>query len=143
MELFSERLTELMEELEFTPKKLSEITGLSINSIYSWKKDSAYKIYLSNMIKLCDVLECSLDFLAGRTENVLDYKPQKCPPFYDRLREIMKKENITRYRLVKDTKIYDNYFSVWKSGRDPQLYTLIRLADYLDCSIDYLIGRDR
>ncbi len=143
MDLFNERLNEIMEERGITPKQLSEATSISIKSIYSWKKNESFKIYLSNLIKLCNALSCSLDFLVGRSETILDYTPKECPPFYDRLREIMEKQGITRYRLVKETKIYDNYFTVWKSGRDPQLYTLIELANYLKCSLDYLVGMDR
>lgn len=141
--ILSERLNDIMEERRVTPKQLSQSTGISIQSIYSWKKGESYKIYLSNLLKLCDVLKCSLDFLVGRTETILDYTPKQCPPFYERLREIMEAKRITRYRIVKETKIYDNYFTVWKNGRDPQLYTLIELANYLGCTLDYLVGRDR
>jgi len=140
---FNDRLKEIMDERGVTPKQLSQATGISLTSVYSWRKGESYKIYLSNLIKLCDALECSLEFLIGRTETPLDYKPQPCPPFYDRLRGVMEKEGITRYRLVQKTKIYDNYFTVWKRGRDPQLYSLIELADYIGCTLDYLVGRDR
>jgi len=136
------KLNEIMEERGVTPKQLSETTRISINSIYNWRKGTAFQIYLSNLIKLCDALNCSLEFLVGRAEAVLDYIPKKCPPFYGRLREIMKEKNITRYRLVKETKIYDNYLTIWKKGRDPQLYNLIELANYLGCTLDYLVGRD-
>jgi transcriptional regulator with XRE-family HTH domain len=54
----------------------------------------------------------------------------------------MKEKQITRYNLVKNTNIYDSYFSNWKNGSDVNILTLIRLADYLDCSIDYLVGRN-
>lgn len=138
----NERLSDLMEERGIDTKKLSDLTKNPIQSINRWKRGSN-QIYLSNLIKLCDTLDCSLEFLVGRTETILDYTPQKCPPFYERLREIMDTKGITRYRLVKETKIYDNYFTVWKKGRDPQLYTLIELANYLGCTIDYLIGREK
>lgn len=136
-----ERLTELMEERSVNNKQLADITKNPIQSINRWKRGST-KIYLSNLIKLCDALNCSLEFLVGRTETIIDYTPKACPPFYDRLRKVMAEKGITRYRIVQETRLYDNYFTVWKNGRDPQLYTLIELANYIGCTLDYLIGRD-
>lgn len=142
MELkLGERLTELMEERGISNEQLAEKTGIAVQTIRRWKKNAS-KIYLSNLIKICDVLQCSLEFLVGRTEAILDFKPQTCPSFYSHLREVMEEKCKTRYRIVQDTKIYDNYFTVWKRGRDPQLDTLIELANYLECTIDYLVGRE-
>ncbi len=73
----------------------------------------------------------------------MNYTPKPVPNFYGRLREIMGEKGVSRYKLVKDNKIYDSYFSNWKNGANPHILTLIMLADYLDCTIDYLVGRDR
>lgn len=53
----------------------------------------------------------------------------------------MNEKKVSRYELVKNTRIYDSYFSNWKIGADIHILTLVLLAD-LDCSIDYLIGSD-
>lgn len=139
---FSERLAELIDERGFSVKELAFLTEISEQSIYSWKRGNSYKIYLSNLIKICDTLKCSIDFILGLSETVLDFNPKPCPPFYTRLRQVMEEKGISRYKIAKETKIYDNYFTVWKKGREPQIDTLVKLADYLGCSIDYLIGRD-
>ena len=55
----------------------------------------------------------------------------------------MKEKGVTRYRLVKDLPIYDGYFTNWKKGKSPNILTLILLADYLDVTIDYLVGREK
>ena len=94
-------------------------------------------------VKLADYFQCSLDFLAGRSETVLDYQVREMPPFYDSLRAVMKEKGVTRYRLVKDLPIYDGYFTNWKRGKSPNILTLILLADYLDVTIDYLVGREK
>ena len=98
---------------------------------------------LSQLVKLADYFQCSLDFLAGRSETVLDYLVREMPPFYDSLRAVMKEKGVTRYRLVKDLPIYDGYFTNWKKGKSPNILTLILLADYLDVTIDYMVGRER
>jgi transcriptional regulator with XRE-family HTH domain len=139
--VFGERLKELMFDRNITAENLSRQLGVSSETVRLWKNGKRY-ISLSLLIKLADCLDCSIEYLAGRSNTVLDFIPKNCPPFYIRLREVMKEKQITRYNLVKNTNIYDSYFSNWKNGSDVNILTLIRLADYLDCSIDYLVGRN-
>ena len=98
---------------------------------------------LSQLAKVADYFHCSLDFLAGRSDVVLDYQVREMPPFYDSLRAVMAEKGVTRYKLVKDLPIYDGYFTNWKKGKSPNILTLIMLADYLDVTIDYLVGREK
>ena len=55
----------------------------------------------------------------------------------------LKSQNITHYRLTKDTDINVNDVAKWKTGSIPTLYNLIKIADYLGVSIDSLIGREK
>lgn len=49
---------------------------------------------------------------------------------------------ITAKRVSDDTGISTGNISDWKSGRSmPTALKLVILADYLDCSVDYLLGR--
>ncbi|NCA92960.1 helix-turn-helix domain-containing protein [bacterium] len=139
---FSERLKELCVDQGITSNEvLSKKLGISAETVRLWKNGQRY-ISLSQLVNLAECLNCSIDYLAGRNEKVLDFTPQSCPPFYNRLRTVMTEKHVTRYKLVKNTKIYDSYFSNWKNGADVHILTLVLLADYLDCSIDYLIGRE-
>ena len=99
-------------------------------------------IYLSNAIKLADFFTCSLDFLAGLTEERITVSPKVCPPFYKNLRKVMNEKGITRYYIGTHTQIKDSYFQKWKNGTDSQLDTIIYLAKQLDCSLDHLVGRE-
>lgn len=54
----------------------------------------------------------------------------------------IKELNITAKKLSDDTGISSGNISDWKSGRSmPTALKLVILADYLGCSIDYLLGR--
>jgi transcriptional regulator with XRE-family HTH domain len=54
----------------------------------------------------------------------------------------MKKRNVTAKQLSEKLKIGKNQFKYWKdNGNIPNGETLISLADYFDCSVDYLLGR--
>lgn len=51
--------------------------------------------------------------------------------------------NITPYRLSKETGISQSLFNLWKRKPTSNIYSgnLVLIADYLGCSVDYLLGR--
>ena len=51
-------------------------------------------------------------------------------------------QNITAYRVAKETCISQGLMNEYKSGKKlPTLQNLLKIADYLNVSIDYLVGR--
>lgn len=51
-------------------------------------------------------------------------------------------KNITAYRVAKETGISQGLMNEYKNGkRTPTTENLIKIADYLKCSIDFLLGR--
>lgn len=59
-----------------------------------------------------------------------------------RLREARLRKGISQKELSKEIQVAQNTISNWETGvREPSLDMLIRMADYLDCSVDYLLGR--
>lgn len=61
----------------------------------------------------------------------------------ERILRIMEERNITSYRLAKETGISNGLFSKWKETPSSKISSgnLVRIADYLGCSVDYLLGR--
>ncbi len=58
------------------------------------------------------------------------------------LKLIRQKRNITQSKLATDLDIKQESISAYESGKSyPNTDTLIKLADYLNTSIDYLLGR--
>ncbi len=80
-------------------------------------------------------------FRAYCKENMRVSRLKCCPPFYDTLRKVMRERSVSRYYIVYNTDIHDVYFTRWKKGAKPALITVIKLADCLGVSVDYLIGR--
>ena len=139
---FSERLIELMQENGLNADKLSKKLGVAPTIIRRWclpQKD----IYYSNLLQVANYFNCSLDFLCGRSDVVLDFVPKECPPFMEWLPTVIKERGKSTYKIFKDTRIKSSYFAKWRKGREPLLSSLGILADYLDCSLDRLVGRDR
>lgn len=59
-----------------------------------------------------------------------------------RIRELRKKKNITQLRMAMDLGLSQNSISRYETGdRQPDIAELIRIADYFNVSIDYLVGR--
>lgn len=61
----------------------------------------------------------------------------------ERILQILAKRDITPYRLSKDTGISQSLFNSWKRKPSSNIYSgnLVLIADYLGCSVDYLLGR--
>ncbi len=59
-----------------------------------------------------------------------------------RLKELRKKRNISQLKLAMDLQLNQNAISRYETGvREADYSTLIKIADYFDVSIDYLLGR--
>lgn len=139
---FAETLTELMIDKQIKSEELGKTLGFNGSSIRRWCNGSG-TINLKNLIKLADYFTCSMEYLIGRSIYKLSFTLYPCLPFYERFWEVLRKSGKTSYTLEKQTRFKGNYFNMWKNGALPNLPLLIELSNLLDCSIDYLVGRER
>lgn len=59
-----------------------------------------------------------------------------------RLKELRKKKGISQLRLATDLNTTQNTISRYETGeRQPGIDELIKIADYFNVSVDYLVGR--
>ena len=59
-----------------------------------------------------------------------------------RLKEIRKSKNISQLKLAMDLNTNQNTISRYETGeREPGINELIKIADYFNVSIDYLLER--
>lgn len=137
-----ERLTELMNEKGISNKALAEITGVTPCSVGRWKR-GVKNMRLTQFLIIADYFNCSLDFLAGRSEIFIDFVPQPLPPFYEHFKKILADKGISRNKLNTQTKIKSSHLVDWKNGAEPQIYSLTELADYFDITLDELVGREK
>lgn len=60
-----------------------------------------------------------------------------------RIKELRKQKNLSLVELGKKVGMSDSRLSQYETGRrEPNIATLIKLANYFHVSIDYLAGRD-
>lgn len=59
-----------------------------------------------------------------------------------RLKELRKKKGISQLRLATELNTTQNTISRYETGeREPGIDELIKIAEYFNVSVDYLIGR--
>jgi transcriptional regulator with XRE-family HTH domain len=62
---------------------------------------------------------------------------------YEIFDNLLKINNVTAYRVAKDTGITYSILSEWKAGRStPKADKLQKIADYFNVTVEYLIGKD-
>lgn len=135
-----ERFKELMAEKEIEAKTLAQALGVESGTVYKWLRGK--DMHLPNLLKLADYFECSLDYLAGRSSDYQNFQGKSYPPFSIRLREVLGELRVSQYRIVKDTHLSRSQFHSWYHGAAPTASNLVTLANYLDCTLDYLVGRE-
>lgn len=108
-------------------------------------KQSQASFHQEVLLKLADYFKCSLSFMLGQEEcNSLPSPKTELPAFSDRLRELIEAKEL-KFFLMKKSGLKKDFPSMynWLSGKYiPNVYNLVRLAKLLDCSVDYLLGRE-
>ncbi len=139
MSKFSDNLYEVMNERKITVPELAEMSGVKAERIYDYK---LHEPSLVSAAKIADALHLSLDYLAGK-----EVEPNFTPPkewkinFYNNLVSFLETQNIPKRHLCYALNYSTACFTLWKNGALPLFSTLIEISNYLDCSIDKLIGR--
>lgn len=58
--------------------------------------------------------------------------------------DLIKKSGITNNKLLSDLNLPSSAITEWKKGKaKPSVDALMKIADYFDCSVDYLLGREK
>lgn len=63
--------------------------------------------------------------------------------FTEKFVDYLQNHNITAYRVAKETGISQGLMNEYRSGKKlPTLQNIKKIADYLQCSVDYLLDRE-
>lgn len=139
---FAERLSELIFDAGTTPTELSEKLGCG-NATISHYVTGRFLPTLEMTVRLADFFQCTTDYLLGidNENRAHTFKPR--PPFGQRFVEVCKSYNISRYRLQKLTEISESTMRYWVKGKtEPSIANVVKIADKLKCSVDFVLGRE-
>lgn len=143
---FAERLNGLLAETDTSVKNLSANTDLHMSDIYHWlSPNNKYMPNISDLITIANYFHCSLDYIVGLREEYEYYNfKSELPNFAERFPKIVYDSGSNFYRLAKEAGFGSTAtFYLWKTGKkSPRIDSLIRVAKVLDCSLDYLVGRE-
>ncbi|WP_337399186.1 helix-turn-helix transcriptional regulator [Congzhengia sp.] len=58
-----------------------------------------------------------------------------------RIKRLCKENNITAKFFLEEVGLNKNFIQELEKGKSPTVKNLTKIADYFDCSLDYLAGR--
>jgi len=138
---FGEILGELICDKKIDVPTLSSALNVSKNTIYQYISNKRLPTYII-ALDFADYFNCSLDFLFGLSDNFTTVLSKNRQSFSERFLFLLKYFGKTEYRLTKEMKISRASIYYWKIGENqPSVDSLIKLAAYFDCSLDFIAGR--
>ena len=140
---FAKTLKELINEKQKTLLEIEKDTGIfhsNLSEFLSGKHTPSYK----NFVTLLYYFDCSADYLLGLDEFPTSEPLHKVLPFGQRLREVLAEHRVSQVKLHKTIGGSSSAIFKWLNGISfPSVDRLTAIANCLDCSVDYLIGRRR
>lgn len=141
MSKLSENLKCLMNDAGIKSAALADAIGIDQSTVLSLLRGEGLP-YIDTLVKLADYFSCSTDYLLGLTDDYSGTQFKQRPPFSQQLTIILAHFNVTKYRMEKDTGIAEKTVNRWHNGKtQPTCESLIKLANYFDCSVDFILGR--
>ena len=149
-----DRILELIKTNGITEYRVMKDCSLQANSFTYWKNGRAIPS-LDALKKIALYFNVSLDYLVGIKSQNEQNISLTCQPLSDsisqgmensileKINELIKHYNITPNKLLVSCGLQSNAFTKWKNGiAKPSLDALIKIANYFNVSIDYLVGRE-
>ncbi len=142
---FPERLSDLMLDRNLSAKELAEKIGVKPTAVTRYLRGMRLP-RLETLVALANFFTCSTDFILG----ISDYSKQTNAKFYPipewstQFKAVLKACECSQYFVQKKTKISWNTINAWINNKtEPLSDNLVKLAKALDCSVDFLIGREK
>ena len=140
---FVENLSALMAERNLNAPALAKELKTDRSNITRYLSGKRLPKFAGFVASL-EYFNISADVLLGLKEyvNETDFLP--LPSFGERLRQVMAETKTTQYKIEQDEKISGNSMYQWLNNESvPTVHNLVKLAKYMDISVDYLLGRVR
>lgn len=140
---FSDFIYDRILQEETSLFELSKKIGVDDALIARWQKDK-YMPSLDNLIKVADYFNVPIDYMLGLSDSSAFVRIQPKATFAERITNLLQSKNVSAYRLAKELGVGRAAVSKWLCGqRMPNFESIIKLALFFGCSIDFLLGRGR
>lgn len=139
---FGETLCDLMFENNMTAKALATVLNIPAPTITRYRK-AQHLPTVENLVKIADYFHRSTDFLLGLEPENATLTFKTCPPFSQQIVFLTKHFRLAFYSFYHKLNIPESTFFEWKNGSSlPNIESIKKIADYLDCRIDFVLGRE-
>lgn len=139
MSKFKETLNEILEDKEISYFKFAEMVGVPATTLYNQK---LFNPSLNSALKIVDYLSSSLDYFEGKTDKIIcSFNKDYIINFYENLEKELTRQNIYKKQLCRECGITYRTLKRWKNGTLPSYENLLKISNYLDVSMDELLGR--
>lgn len=137
--MIGRRIKELRTENGLTQQELAKILNVSSMSISFYeneqrKPDSEFIIACSRFF------DVSTDYLLGKTYKRRIPREERFGAFSKRLKHVRELKGISQRQAAEDLNISPQNLSYYENGRDAGYGLLVRMAQYYDVTVEYLIG---
>ena len=140
---FAENLESLMQERNLNAPALAKILNTDRSNITRYLRGERFPLF-HGFIAILEYFNVSADVLLGLSDYSNEQTFLPVPPFGKRLREVMAETKTTQYRIELDAKISGASMYKWLFNQSvPTVENLVKLAEYMEISVDYLLGRIR
>ena len=145
-----ENILRTTEEMASIIKKLCDAKNISINKMLAESGAGARTYHnmiagsypsIDKIAKIANFLDCSVDYILGLsvdTGSVLIYDMQEIA---NRIELRINDCGYKKKTMLADLNLGINIISHLAKGQVISSVNLAKIADYLDCSVDYLLGR--
>lgn len=138
---FVENLNDLILDNKTEIQDMIANSGISKSNIYAYI-GGYYLPNATNLIKLADYFECSMDFLLGITDETKCIISKVRSNFIKRI-NLLITSNFSSVQafLTKSKFSKSTYYSWLKRNSAPSIELVVQIAEFFGVSIDYLLGR--
>ena len=138
---FAETLSALMQEHNLNAPALGKILNMDRSNITRYLRGERlpdYRVFVT----LIEYFNVSADVLLGRLDYCAVQTFQPTPPFGNALRKVLDEAKVSQAELQKQLHFSSATTYMWLANkRIPTMTHVVQLADYLETTIDYLLGR--
>ena len=138
---FAENLSALMEEKNLNAPVLGKILNMDRSNITRYLRGERLPNY-HLFIRIIEYFNVSADVLLGRLDycDVQEFQPVQS--FGATFRKALEETHTSQYELQKNLHFSSATTHAWLNDiRIPSIVHLDQLADYMDITVDFLLGR--
>lgn len=133
------KLKYLRESELLTQKQVADKIGCG-HRAYAYYEENKRDIPTEVLIKISELYNVSIDYILDRIDDPAPYLHAVDTTY--KLSEIRKRNGLSQMDVAKILFIAQNTYSCYENRtRDIPTATLIRLADFYNVSVDYILGR--